>query len=106
MQIVLVALFALGMSGCSYSTYFVPKQAKVYGPTSPSTIAVSTQQDLQYPFEKLGRVAVIVWGDGDEARSSLQETGVSARSQCNNQYGNRSILLAYSSQWISGAGIQ
>lgn len=58
---------------CSYGTYFIPKQTKVYGPTTPENIAISPQRELKQPYEMLGRVAVIIWGDGDSAREALQD---------------------------------
>lgn len=70
-------VFVLGMlltlGACSYGTYFVPKQQRVYAPTNPENIAISAQHDLSVPFERLGRVAVTVWGSGEGARDRLQE---------------------------------
>lgn len=67
----ILAVFICG--ACSYSTYFIPKQQRAFAPTNPDNIAISTQQELVVPYERLGRVAVIVWGGGDGARARLQE---------------------------------
>ncbi len=74
-RILLVAICSvvLSLSACSYGTFFIPKQQKSYGPTEPSAIAISTQNDLELAYESLGRVAVVVWGSGDQARSRLQD---------------------------------
>ena len=69
----LCVLLSLSLGACSYGTFFIPKQQKAYAPTDPDSIAVSPQQDLTKPHERLGRVAVIVWGSGDGARSSIQD---------------------------------
>src|SRR3989344_2241486 len=69
----LVSLLVGAFTGCSYGTFFIPKQQKAYAPTNPENIALSPQTDLTIPYERIGRVAVIVWGSGDGARSELQE---------------------------------
>jgi hypothetical protein len=71
--VVLLASLSLGSGACSYGTFFIPKQQKAYAPTDPDSIAVSPQQDLGKAYERLGRVAVIVWGSGDGARASIQD---------------------------------
>lgn len=68
-----LAFLVCTFSACSYGTFFIPKQQKSYGPTEPSAIAISTQRDLKIAYEKLGRVAVVVWGSGDGARKRLQD---------------------------------
>lgn len=67
------SLFLAVLTSCSYGTFFIPKQQKAYAPTDPAQVAVSPQSDLPYPYERLGRVAVSVWGSGDGARENLQE---------------------------------
>ncbi len=66
------AVMITTVSACSYGTFFIPKQQKFYGPTEPSAIAISPQRDLKLAYEKLGRVAVVVSGNGDGARVHLQ----------------------------------
>lgn len=66
-------ILAACLSGCSYGTFFIPKQQKSYAPTEPSAIAISTQSDLSLAYEPLGQVAVVVWGNGDAARKNLQD---------------------------------
>lgn len=69
-------LTALGLlaalSGCSYSTFYVPVERLVYSPTSPESIAVSSQKSVRQAHKILGRVAAITWGGGESARSALQ----------------------------------
>ena len=72
-KLILPLLLPLLLSACSYATFFIPKQTKSYAPTAPQNIALSTQPELKIPFERLGRVAVIVWGNGDYARERLQD---------------------------------
>lgn len=69
----LIVLMSLVLGGCSYGTFFIPKQQKSYAPTEPSAIAISTQHELKLAYERLGRVAVVVWGSGDQARRRLQD---------------------------------
>lgn len=71
----LVSLLGLSLllSGCSYSTFYVPVERLVYQPTNPASIAVSTQKTVGRPHKILGRVATITWGGGDSARAGLQE---------------------------------
>ena len=68
-----LALLSLALSGCSYSTFYVPVERLVYQPSNPAAIAVSTQKTLSQPHKILGRVATITWGGGDSARENLQE---------------------------------
>jgi hypothetical protein len=63
----------LALSGCSYSTFYVPTERLVYPPTSPAAVAVSSQKALTSPHKILGRVASITWGGGESARSAIQE---------------------------------
>jgi hypothetical protein len=63
MRIKLV-LLSLALSGCSYSTFYVPVERLVYQPSNPAAIAVSTQKTLSQPHKILGRVATITWGAG------------------------------------------
>lgn len=64
---------ALALTGCSYSTFYVPVERLVYNPTSPQSIAVSSQKTVKAPHKLLGRVAAISWGGGDAARAAIQE---------------------------------
>ena len=64
---------ALGLVGCSYSTFYVPVERLVYNPTAPQGIAVSSQKTVKVPHKLLGRVAAISWGGGDAARAAIQE---------------------------------
>lgn len=73
MRISLSLLFCLALTGCSYSTFYVPVERLVYQPSNPAAIAVSTQKTLSKPHKVLGRVATISWGGGDSARENLQE---------------------------------
>lgn len=61
------------LTGCSYSTFYVPVERLVYTPTLPSSIAVSTQKNVKTPHKILGRVAASSWGGGDSARAAIQE---------------------------------
>jgi hypothetical protein len=61
------------LSACSYSTFYVPVERLVYNPTSPASIAVSSQKTVKSPHKILGRVAAITWGGGDGARAQIQE---------------------------------
>lgn len=61
------------LSGCSYSTFYVPVERLVYQPTMPSQVAISTQKRVRAPHKILGRVATITWGGGDSARTYLQQ---------------------------------
>lgn len=63
---------ALLLSGCSYSTFYVPNERLVYPPTSPASVAVSSQKMVKQPHKVLGRVAAITWGGGDSARMAIQ----------------------------------
>ena len=58
---------------CSYGNYFIPKQNKTYGETTPAAIAISPVDKLNLNYEDLARVAVTVLGNADEAREALQE---------------------------------
>ncbi len=69
----LLPFATLFLSACSYSTFYVPNDRLVYPPTNPTTVAVSAQKTLRRPHKILGRVAVLRWGAGDEARAALQE---------------------------------
>lgn len=69
----LLALLLPGLSGCSYATFYVPTERLVYPPTSPATVAVSTQHALHQAHKVLGRVAAITWGGGESARAAIQE---------------------------------
>lgn len=68
-----IFLLSLLLSGCSYSTFYVPVERTVYGPSSPSSVAVSSQKTLAQPHKILGRVAAITWGGGESARLAIQE---------------------------------
>jgi hypothetical protein len=70
-RIPFVAL-ALLLSGCSYSTFYVPMDRVVYPPTSPADIPVSSQKTLKQPHKLLGRVAAATWGGGESARAAIQ----------------------------------
>lgn len=61
------------LSSCSYSTFYVPVERLVYQPTTPASVAVSSQKSVKQPHKVLGRVAAIGWGGGDSARALLQE---------------------------------
>ncbi len=63
----------LFLGACSYSTFFIPKQTKVYEPTEPESVIVSPQADLAIQYKRLASVSTMVWGDGDDAKASLQE---------------------------------
>ncbi|MCO5143572.1 MAG: hypothetical protein M9962_10825 [Oligoflexia bacterium] len=63
----------LVISGCSYMTHYVPVERLVYPPTTPGSVAISTQKTVSQSHKVIGRVAAIVWGGGDGARSALQE---------------------------------
>lgn len=65
--------FFIFLSACSYSTHYVPVERLVYSPTTPGTVAISTQKIVSQPHKIIGRVAAITWGGGDGARSALQE---------------------------------
>jgi hypothetical protein len=67
------ACLLLGLSSCSYSTFYVPTERLVYPPTSPAAVAVSSQKTLTQPHKILGRVAAITWGGGEGARAAIQE---------------------------------
>lgn len=69
----LLAALAIALSSCSYSTFYVPAERLVYPPTSPASVAVSTQKWLSQPHKILGRVAAIRWGSGESAREAIQE---------------------------------
>lgn len=68
-----LAVACLVLSGCSYSTFYVPVERLVYNPSSPQGIAVSSQKTVKVPHKLLGRVAAISWGGGDSARAAIQE---------------------------------
>lgn len=69
----LLAVTALALSACSYSSYYVPTERLVYPPTSPGAVAISVQKNVNLPHKILGRVAAISWGGGEGARSAIQE---------------------------------
>lgn len=69
-RILLICLF---LSGCSYSTFYVPVERLVYNPSSPASVSVSSQRTLAQPHKILGRVAAITWGGGESARMAIQE---------------------------------
>lgn len=64
---------AILLCSCSYSSFYVPTERLVYPPTSPASVAVSTQKWLSQPHKILGRVAAIRWGSGESARAAIQE---------------------------------
>ena len=64
---------ALFLTGCSYSTFYVPVERLVYPPSDPRAIAVSTQKTIKQPHKILRRIAVMSFGDGDSARTMLQD---------------------------------
>ena len=74
----LLLLLSFALVGCSYSTYYVPLEQAVYPPTDPSGVVVSTQKEVHSNHKKIGRVATIVWGDGEDARESLQREAARA----------------------------
>ncbi len=61
------------LSGCSYSTFYVPTERLVYPPSSPAAVAISTQKTISQSHKILGRVAAISWGGGESVRGRLQE---------------------------------
>lgn len=63
---------AIGLSSCAYSTYYVPLERLVYPPTSPASVAVSSQKTVKQPHKIIGRVAAITWGGGESARAAIQ----------------------------------
>jgi hypothetical protein len=63
---------AIGFSSCAYSTYYVPLERLVYPPTSPASVAVSSQKTVKQPHKIIGRVAAITWGGGESARAAIQ----------------------------------
>lgn len=74
MRTSLLCLFLVAaLSGCSYSTFYVPNERLVYAPSSPAAIAVSSQKSVKQNHKILGRVAAIVWGGGESARAAIQE---------------------------------
>ena len=64
---------ALFLSGCTYSTFYVPVERLVYEPTNPERVAISSQKKVSQRHKILGRVASFSWGGGDGARSALQD---------------------------------
>jgi len=66
-------LSLLLLTGCSYSTFYVPTARLVYPPTNGAAVAVSSQKTLRQPHKILGRVAAITWGGGEGARTAIQE---------------------------------
>jgi hypothetical protein len=66
-------ILPLFLMSCSHSTFYVPTERLVYSPTTPASIAVSTQKTVKSPHKILGRVAAISWGGGDGARALIQE---------------------------------
>jgi hypothetical protein len=73
MQIKFLLLLSSLLSACSYSSFYVPTERVVYPPTSPASVAISTQKSINLPHKILGRVAAISWGGGEGARSAIQE---------------------------------
>ena len=69
----LIGVLGLALSGCSYSTFYVPTERLVYTPTSPASVAVSSQKTVRQAHKILGRVAAITWGGGESARAAIQE---------------------------------
>lgn len=65
-------VFVLLLTGCTYSTFYVPVERLVYNPGIPEAVSVSTQKNITQPHKILGRVAAITWGGGEAARSQLQ----------------------------------
>ena len=65
-------LLSLLISGCSYSTFYVPNERLVYPPTAAASIAVSSQKSVKGAHKILGRVAAITWGGGEGARAAIQ----------------------------------
>lgn len=63
----------LFLSSCAYSTFYVPVERLVYPPTSPASVAVSSQKSVKQSHKILGRVAAISWGGGEGARHRIQE---------------------------------
>ena len=61
------------LSGCSYSTYYVPTERLVYSANYTNSVALSPQKTLSQPHKILGRVAAISWGSGENARGKIQE---------------------------------
>lgn len=66
-------LVILALSGCSYSTHYLAPGKGVYPPRDSSGVAISSQQILHSAHQEIGPVSVIVWGDGEDARKSLQK---------------------------------
>lgn len=68
-----VCLTIFFLTGCSYSTFYVPAERLVYPPSSPAAVAISTQKTIAQSHKILGRVAAISWGGGESVRGRLQE---------------------------------
>jgi hypothetical protein len=67
-------LFAVThLLGCSYATHYIPMDQSAFPPTNPSQVAVSSQEQLVTNHRVIGAVAVIVWGNGEDARAALQQ---------------------------------
>jgi hypothetical protein len=69
----LVLPLLLCLSGCSYSTFYVPVDRVVYPPTTSTDIPVSSQKTIKQPHKLLGRVAATTWGGGEAARAAIQQ---------------------------------
>ena len=72
LRLLLPCVAILSFEACSYSTFYVPTERLVFPPTSPTTVAVTSQHALHQPHKVLGRVAAITWGGGESARAAIQ----------------------------------
>jgi hypothetical protein len=69
----IAALALLSLSACSYRTFYVPTNQNVYPSVDPKTIPVSAQKTISLKHRIIGRVAVLRWGGGENAREAIQE---------------------------------
>ena len=66
-------IFLTMMSGCSYSTFYVPERSPVYPPSAANEVVLTPQQQLESNYKVIGLVAISVSGDGEDAKEKLQE---------------------------------
>lgn len=70
---IILGFLAILFSACTHGTFYVPNEKSVYEPTVPESIAITPQKKIDRKHVVIGKVAVITWGSGEDARRELQK---------------------------------
>jgi hypothetical protein len=76
--VTLLALLTLPAAGCIYHSVLVTDDGRSYPPTNPSVLRVHPGREPGFAYSVIGRVAVLLEGDGPEAMRELALAAASA----------------------------